>query len=58
MTAQFRGHTDAGEFLVTVWPAEGTKPACAEVAWRRDEWETFDAPVQCAAVPVTAVSAK
>jgi len=24
----------------------------------RDEWETFDAPVQCAAVPVAAVSAK
>ena len=51
---QFRGHTEAGEFLVTVFPAEGNKPACAEVAFRRDEWETFDAPVQCAAVPVAA----
>jgi len=55
MTAQFRGRTEAGEFLVTVFPAEGTKPACAEVAFRHDEWETFDAPVQCAAVPVAAV---
>lgn len=60
MTApsQYRGQTPTGaEFLVTVFPAEGNKPASAEVAWRADQWDTFDRPVQCAAVPETAVIA-
>jgi hypothetical protein len=43
---QFRGRNDHGEWLVTVFPAEGSEPACAEVAWRADEWDTFDAPVK------------
>lgn len=43
---QFRGHNDHGEWLVTVFPADGHLAARAEVAWRADQWETFDAPVK------------
>jgi hypothetical protein len=39
MTAQFRGRNHAGEWLVTVFPAEGTKPASAEAAFRPNEWD-------------------
>lgn len=54
--AQFRGHNENGEWLVTIYPAEGNKPACAAVTWRADEWETWTPEVQLSAVPVSAVS--
>jgi hypothetical protein len=51
MTAQqFTGRTSAGEWLVTVFPAEGNKPASAEAAFRPDEWATWGAPVLLTAV--------
>lgn len=51
MTAQqFSARTDLGEWLVTVFPAEGNHPASAEVSWRSDQWDTFDRPVLLKAV--------
>ena len=54
--ATYRGRNEHGEYLVTVFPAEGNKPASAEVAFRADQWETFDAPVLLSAVPVGSVA--
>lgn len=53
MTAptQFRGQNHAGEYLVTVFPATATTAATAEVAFRADQWDTFDAPIKLMAVP-------
>lgn len=47
---QFAGKNDHGEFLVTVFPADGHLAASAEVAWRPSEWDTFDRPVKLAQV--------
>lgn len=51
---QYKGRDVNGEYLVTVFPADGNKPASAEVAFRPDQWQTWGAPVQLAAVPVSA----
>jgi hypothetical protein len=53
---QYRGRDAHGEFLVTIFPADGNKPASAEITWRANEWDTFDPPVQLTAVPVSAWS--
>lgn len=49
---QFTGRDAHGEWLVTVYPAEGNKPARAEAAFRPTEWDTWGAPVMLTAVPV------
>lgn len=48
---QFTGRDSHGEWLVTVYPAEGNKPARAEAAFRPDEWQTWGAPVLLSPVP-------
>jgi hypothetical protein len=56
---QFRGTDERhGEWLVTIFPATSTAPASAEVSFRPDEWQTWGAPVQLAAVPVSAWSGR
>lgn len=53
---QFKGRDAHGEWLVTVYPANGSQPARAEAAFRPDEWSTWGAPVRLDAVPVEAVA--
>jgi hypothetical protein len=53
---QYAGRDGNGEWLVTVHDAADGRPAAAEVAWRPNEWDTWSAPVQLEAVPVTAVT--
>jgi hypothetical protein len=48
---QFIGHDSHGEWLVTVFPAEGNKPAHAEATFRPTEWDTWGAPVMLSPVP-------
>ena len=48
---QFTGRDVHGEYLVTVYPAEGARPARAEAAFRPTEWDTWGAPVCLDAVP-------
>lgn len=54
--ATYTGRNEHGEYLVTVFPAEGNKPASAEVAFRPDQWQTWGVPVRLSAVPVGSVA--
>jgi hypothetical protein len=54
---QYRGRNEHGEWLVTIYPAEGDTPAVAAVTWRADEWETWSPEVKLSAVPIDRVSA-
>jgi hypothetical protein len=52
LVAQYEASTDVCHFLVSVF----TDGAVLEM--RRNEWDTFDPPVQLAAVPVSAWSGR
>ena len=54
--AQYAGKSHNCEFLLSIYATDSNGGTTAVLETRADAWDTFDAPVQLAAVPVSAWS--